>query len=136
MLLLPLPLPLLLKPLLLPTLLLLKPLRLLTATSGSPAAASIIGPAAASIIGPAAASIIGLWLPHSLSVASTQRPRARHGMGTGRDGRCAESLEALPAPTHTHTHTHTPIQNHYPALRGDKFQRLEQNVHLITMSIV
>ena len=33
----------------------------------------------------------------------------------GRPGRCAESLEARPAPTHTHT----PTQNRYPALRGE-----------------
>ena len=40
-----------------------------------------------------------------------------HGTGTGRarDGRCAESLETLPAPTHTQTHT----QDRYPALRGE-----------------
>ena len=43
-------------------------------------------------------------------VAATQplcgfHTEARHGHGTGRDGRCVESLEALPAPTHTHTHT-------------------------------
>ena len=35
-------------------------------------------------------------------------PARDHVHGTGRararDGRCAESLEALPAPTHTHTH--------------------------------
>ena len=42
-------------------------------------------------------------------------PARDHVHGTARDGngRCAESLEALPAPTHTHT------QDRYPALRGD-----------------
>ena len=53
-----------------------------------------------------------VWLPHRGHVHGTARARD----GTGRDGQCAESLEALPAPTHTQTHT----QDRYPALRGDK----------------
>ena len=64
-----------------------------------------------------------LWLPHSLSVASTQTTRCGTGGtggpgGAGGAGGTRESLRprgstSAPPPTHTHT------QDRYPALRGD-----------------
>ena len=54
---------------------------------------------------PCVAATQPVWLPHSLCVASTEATCTGTGTARARDRRCAESLEALPAPTHTQTHT-------------------------------
>ena len=56
---------------------------------------------------PCVAATQPVWLPHSLCVASTQRPRARHGHSTeGTGGARKVWRHCWPRLTHTHTHTH------------------------------
>ena len=59
-------------------------------------------PAGAPPLGAAPLSVASTEATRRPSVAATEATCT--GTGTARDGRCAESLEALPPPPHAHTH--------------------------------